>query len=177
MQRVREISGLNCHQLIEHSRLRFAFIDFATTEQATAALINPRNHRLDGRKLVLEYASADAVKRSGLHRDKDDKSSEDRGERKSKKSRPDKQTRISMKEASRAALSGEDFVTIINGTNVDKTNEPSDSPKRKRGQQPRDGRSQQDRPKRRAKPGAALAQAQREKVAIVPSQGTRTLFP
>ncbi|KAF9031876.1 hypothetical protein BDZ89DRAFT_1012897 [Hymenopellis radicata] len=41
----------------------FAFVDFASTEHATSALINIKNHFLDGRKLKVEYASADAVRR------------------------------------------------------------------------------------------------------------------
>ncbi|KAI5985574.1 hypothetical protein EDC04DRAFT_3129610, partial [Pisolithus marmoratus] len=41
----------------------FAFVDFTSIEQATNALINPRNHRLKGRDLVVEYASPDAVRR------------------------------------------------------------------------------------------------------------------
>ena len=44
---------------------RWAFVDFTSTEHATFALINPRNHTLDGRKLTVEYASPDAVRRGG----------------------------------------------------------------------------------------------------------------
>jgi len=43
----------------------FAFVDFETIEQATKALMNLKNHRLDGRNLTVEYASAEAVKRGG----------------------------------------------------------------------------------------------------------------
>jgi len=43
----------------------WAFVDFTTTENATAALVNTRNHTLDGRKLRVEYASSDAVRRGG----------------------------------------------------------------------------------------------------------------
>ena len=48
---------------------RFGFVDFITTEQATAVLINPRNHHLDGREIVVEYASPDAVRRGGYRMD------------------------------------------------------------------------------------------------------------
>ncbi|KIK67578.1 hypothetical protein GYMLUDRAFT_237810 [Collybiopsis luxurians FD-317 M1] len=41
----------------------FGFVDFSSIENATSALINPKNHHLNGRNLVVEYASADAVKR------------------------------------------------------------------------------------------------------------------
>lgn len=43
----------------------WAFVDFLSTSQATSSLTNPRNHTLDGRKLVVEYASPDAVRRGG----------------------------------------------------------------------------------------------------------------
>ncbi|KNZ53683.1 hypothetical protein VP01_3167g5 [Puccinia sorghi] len=43
----------------------FAFVDFETIEQATKVLMNLKNHRLDGRNLTVEYASAEAVKRGG----------------------------------------------------------------------------------------------------------------
>ncbi|KNE90908.1 hypothetical protein PSTG_15662 [Puccinia striiformis f. sp. tritici PST-78] len=43
----------------------FAFVDFHTVEQATNVLVNMKNHRLDGRNLTVEYASAEAVKRGG----------------------------------------------------------------------------------------------------------------
>ncbi|KAJ1021909.1 hypothetical protein NDA16_003671 [Ustilago loliicola] len=41
----------------------FGFLDFHTVEQATASLIDPRNTFLDGRKIILQYASADATRR------------------------------------------------------------------------------------------------------------------
>src|SRR6266576_4445058 len=42
---------------------KFSFFDFVSTEDATAALTNPKNYSLNGRKLVVEYASPDAVRR------------------------------------------------------------------------------------------------------------------
>lgn len=45
--------------------LRFAFLDFYNSAQATAALIDMRNHKLDGRALTLEYASPSSAARSG----------------------------------------------------------------------------------------------------------------
>jgi RNA recognition motif-containing protein len=44
---------------------RFAFVDFMSVQYATSALINPKNYSLDGRQLVVEYASAEAVRRGG----------------------------------------------------------------------------------------------------------------
>ncbi|KAI8454989.1 hypothetical protein BY996DRAFT_6413463 [Phakopsora pachyrhizi] len=43
----------------------FAFVDFKTAKQATDALLNTRNYTLDGRRLVLEFASPEAVRRGG----------------------------------------------------------------------------------------------------------------
>ncbi|KAF8760311.1 RNA recognition motif [Rhizoctonia solani] len=43
----------------------WAFLDFLNTAYATAVLVNPRNHHFNGRKLVLEYGSPDAVRRGG----------------------------------------------------------------------------------------------------------------
>lgn len=42
---------------------RWAFIDFLSPDQATASLLNARNHSLHGRELTVEYASLDAVRR------------------------------------------------------------------------------------------------------------------
>lgn len=41
----------------------FAFVDFASTTEATQALLEPRNGRLLGRSLQLEYAGVDAIRR------------------------------------------------------------------------------------------------------------------
>jgi RNA recognition motif-containing protein len=60
------------------TKTRFAFVDFTSIEHATKALVNLRNHRLNGRDLVVEYASPDAVRRGGGPRntkgDRDQKS-------------------------------------------------------------------------------------------------------
>ena len=47
-------------------RCRWAFVDFHLPEMCTRALLNVRNHMLDGRALVVEYASAEAVRRGGI---------------------------------------------------------------------------------------------------------------
>ncbi|GAA5896842.1 hypothetical protein JCM6882_005048 [Rhodosporidiobolus microsporus] len=44
----------------------WCFVDFHLPAQATRALLNLRNHTLNGRKLNVEFASADAVRRGGL---------------------------------------------------------------------------------------------------------------
>ncbi|KAI0698524.1 hypothetical protein C8T65DRAFT_660472 [Cerioporus squamosus] len=55
----------------------WAFVDFTSTEHATAALTNPRNHQLNGRKLVVEYASPEAF---GTKRERPSRPRQDEGE-------------------------------------------------------------------------------------------------
>ncbi|KAF8530906.1 hypothetical protein JB92DRAFT_2854255 [Gautieria morchelliformis] len=142
----------------------WAFVDFFNTEDATTVLLDTRNHYLDGRKLVLEYASAEAVRRGGgpgarEHRDKTHYSKGDtaktanrvRGERKTEGLAP-----IQPEEAE--TLGGQ-------GGPPQKKTKTFDGKERERG-----GKG------KRAKPGAALALAKREKVAIVPSSGKKTIF-
>lgn len=49
--------------LFMHILFSFAFIDFFSPAYATASLIDPRNSKLDGRELLLQYAGADAIRR------------------------------------------------------------------------------------------------------------------
>lgn len=44
----------------------WAFVDFHLPAQATRALLNLHNHQLNGRKLNVEYASAEAVRRGAV---------------------------------------------------------------------------------------------------------------
>lgn len=44
----------------------WAFVDFHLPAQCTRALLNIKNHTLDGRTLNIEYASAEAVRRGGI---------------------------------------------------------------------------------------------------------------
>lgn len=121
---------------------RFAFLDFRTIPLATAALLDPRNYSMDGRELKLEYAGADAVRRSGLQ----PKPAVDSG-RRSKGKRFDA------------------------GEGVDTIEEGSPAKRAKLGKQ-KEGSGKQHR----LRPGAALATAQREQTAIVPSEGKKTKF-
>ncbi|KAH9179650.1 hypothetical protein EDB89DRAFT_500448 [Lactarius sanguifluus] len=144
----------------------FAFVDFTSTEHATAALVHPKNHHLDGRKLVVEYASADAVRRGGgagsrpnkvsspiatvgkAHRERRESVVGNRGER---KGRPETTTPSS--------------VPRDDDKSIDSSRRSGASSKVDRGTR-----------KARPAPGAALALAKREQVAIVPSQGRRIIF-
>lgn len=178
----------------------WAFIDFHTAQQATAALINGRNHSLNGRALTLEYASAEAVRRGGGRmdgqasvsapkRDKTDKrphgdragaraqaqagEADGKGaeaeEQASKQAfyRPPLETNpYAASEASRAAAA-----IIQAGGKVHKPNKAERKALR-------DQKAKEDRgnSKKRVKPGAALADAKREKVAILPAAGTKVVF-
>ncbi|GAA6022112.1 hypothetical protein JCM10207_000766 [Rhodosporidiobolus poonsookiae] len=160
----------------------WAFVDFHLPAQATRALLNLRNHALNGRKLNVEYASADAVRRGGLGtraagkaagRARRDGGHGQRGEHDAEghgKKRP-------QREWDDGAV--RDFATQAARGNAYAERGP---PPHKRGafdggfargERPQKGRVGDGK---RAKPGAALANAQRASEAIVASTGRRTTF-
>ncbi|KAG2073617.1 hypothetical protein BDR04DRAFT_1049907 [Suillus decipiens] len=140
----------------------FAFLDFTSTEHATAALINPRNHRLNGRDLVVEYASADAVRRGGGPRlPSEHKSGPKRhgGRQPDAESHPRSQSRPGRRNEKEHSIQQDDTTESI---------------RQKQKEGPRHVKT--DRVRGRPKPGAALAQAPRESAAIIPSQGQKIVF-
>lgn len=143
----------------------FAFVDFTSTEHATAALVHPKNHRLDGRKLVVEYASADAVRRGGGP-----------GSRPNKVSSlvttvsPARRERREPVEGNRGDRKGRLETTVSESGPQDEKD--VDSSRRSSAFRKVDNGTRKPRPA----PGAALALARREQVAIVPSQGQRITF-
>lgn len=146
----------------------FAFVDFKDAQSATEALTNPHNHSLNGRALVVEYASADAVRRGALVNAKQET---DKPATKNHASRrPQKSERIAAKAAARQGK-------VVGQTITSKEGMASGSEGKTR---TRDLKSSQRTPKsdtvRRQKSGAALATAQRESVAIVPSTGKKIVF-
>ena len=146
-------------------------MDFTSVDNSTAALINPRNHHLNGRDLVVEYAGPDAVRRGGLKV----------GGVIPHKRRPlsagYKKTRGRKEAVEGTAAQDGDTGTTVQGhdhTGIDlKVTETvksiSTTGKQGVGDQ---RRSQKSRPK----PGAALALAKRETAAILPSQGKKIVF-
>ncbi|KAI0368121.1 hypothetical protein BV20DRAFT_969712 [Pilatotrama ljubarskyi] len=146
----------------------WAFVDFTSTEHATAALTNPRNHQLDGRKLVVEYASPEAVRRGGggpPRADKGHKGPQAGGKR------------------DRAAAGGRATEKAEDDSRpAKKRRGPDEGQQEERAEGGRPGRRADAMgkggkgPRSRAKPGAALALAKREDVAIVPSQGKKIVF-
>lgn len=179
------------------SRFRsWAFIDFTSIEHATAALTNPKNHRLDGRSLVVEYASPDAVRRGGGGpRPKADaadarprprrggssrggrtdlggrsEGSSNRGDRGAKEDR-------GWWKGSREESAQEDVVAHVAPAQPAGAEAPAtyDSGTGTGGGADRD-RGGYRGVKGRSKPGAALALAKRESTAIVASQGKKITF-
>ncbi|EJD53542.1 hypothetical protein AURDEDRAFT_80002 [Auricularia subglabra TFB-10046 SS5] len=159
----------------------FAFVDFHTTEQATAALIQPRNHHLDGRKLVVEYASADAVRRGGGG-----------GPRRLRENSGSK----SGKRAAAADGQGPAKRARVDaGEDAEMQDDASAAPQKRSGKA-RPGKSERmlakglvapaaaaggaahgkAKSQRRANPGAALADAPRASAAIVPSKAQKIVF-
>ncbi|KAL4081504.1 hypothetical protein V8B97DRAFT_2020265 [Scleroderma yunnanense] len=143
----------------------FAFVDFTSIEHATNALINPRNHRLNGRDLVVEYASAEAVRRGGGgpknakqdQQGKRDKAQQHRAEIGVKS--PSKHD----KHRSKPDLPDD----TLEKSMVEPTDNPSSERRKRAGDHSH---------RKRARPGAALAQAPRQSAAILPSQGRKIVF-
>ncbi|KAF9559659.1 hypothetical protein CPC08DRAFT_666234 [Agrocybe pediades] len=159
----------------------FAFVDFMTVEHATSALINPKNHHLNGRKLVVEYASADAVRRGApkSSRPADGTAGRGRGGGRGRGrgggggtgrnfDRPPRNFDFPTDEGHDAHQNAE----------VPPTNDDTPQPDRSERKDSRSGKEgvRHKGPKNRPKPGAALALAKRESAAIVPAQGQKITF-
>jgi hypothetical protein len=130
-------------------------------------LIHPKNHQLDGRKLVVEYASADAVRRGGGPGHKPRKiPTEGHSE-----GRP--------RSKGRDSLVGDNANEKANMATTTTTNaKPQKEKSTTANGRGSDAfaKSKGHTRKSRPAPGAALALAKREQVAIVPSQGRRITF-
>lgn len=147
-----------------------------------AALINPRNHQLDGRKLVVEFASADAVRRGGgvvaasKKGGKETTNTDEGGG--NKRRRPDERPQFGEQ--------GEGGQARSRPPKRSRTDLPRDTetqaeydqpvPERKTERERRPGPPGGKVTGKRLKPGAALANAPREKVGIVKSEGKKIVF-
>ena len=137
-----------------------------STDDATSALINPKNYSLNGRKLVIEYASPDAVRR-GMP-----------------KARQTIREELHKKKKKKKGWAGPQAAQADDAPEHDEIEQHP--PKRQRVDEvPNRNVQQRDKrwingpdkgPKSRKKPGAALASARRESVAIIPSQGKKIKF-
>ncbi|KAF5363719.1 hypothetical protein D9756_000290 [Leucocoprinus leucothites] len=134
-----------------------------------------QNHHLNGRELVVEYASAEAVRRGAPKGSKpkphgDTSAHVDRFSRKprTKKDTPPHKAIVLDKE--------KDGSMIIDVPEED-VYQSDPKPIRREGNRSRNtGDRDNGRPRGRPKPGAALALAKRESAAIVPSQGQKISF-
>lgn len=152
-------------------------MDFTSIDNSTAALINPKNHHLNGRDLKVEYASPDAVRRGGSStggavpkrrplsagykktrgRKKDGEAAQDDGTKPGSATRDDHPPHARNDSKNRMKVGKErpsSFSTA--GKLADRGKEMGTNS--------------------RPRPGAALAQAKRETAAIVPSQGKKVVF-
>lgn len=129
----------------------FAFIDFDSAAQATKALIEPRNSRLLGRTLQLEFAGVNAVRRGA-----------------SKDLLPDYVPgRRRRRPAQVAQASLQDPSSSVPDTPEEADSAATDTPTAPR---------RKPTAPRRLRPGAANASAPRQSYGIVPSEGKRTTF-
>ena len=159
------VYGAYAYQITIAYVCRFAFVDFITTELATSALVNLRNHRLNGRDLVVEYASAEAVRR-GTPKGPNPKSS----------GNADAPTdRAGRKPKAKDTSSQKPRVDEKDKLDMDTLEEDGSQSVRK-SVQSATGEYRGRKPKGRPKPGAALAFAKRESAAIVPSRGQKITF-
>ena len=135
----------------------WAFVDFLSPAQATATLLNARNHSLWGRDLVVEYASLDAVRRGG---NKVAAGAMVKGA--SARPRRPRVERNFEEPAEESVMEPE----------------PAPVPIKQRGdrQAGKGARGGPTGPPRKVKPGAALAKAQRAQVGVVASTGTKVKF-
>lgn len=156
----------------------WAFVDFHKTSQATFCLIDGRNHRLNGRELKVEYASADAVRRGGGRMDGQPFDSQ--------RSRPPKpvqeeyqssRVRHSARYQKPSAPASE---TAHSENGPPRQFDPNEPVKVHKPDQTERAALRAKKEKynsnKRQKPGAALARAQREKISIVPSEGKKVVF-
>ncbi|GAA5985316.1 hypothetical protein JCM11641_005391 [Rhodosporidiobolus odoratus] len=163
----------------------WCFVDFHLPAQATRALLNTRNHSLNGRKLNVEYASADAVRRGGLgsratskahgrqKREGGDREQGNRGQKRGREGEQggwnDDRTREFASQAGHEGEFGERDAAPPHARGGKGSFERGE----RRGGDRDGGR---DNGGKRMKSGAALAMAQRASDAIVESTGRKTTF-
>lgn len=167
---------------------RWAFVDFHSVDAATAVLINPKNHKLDGRQLKVEYASAEAVRRGGgsslMPGAKPERKTATTGERKAKRQEP-REHKLAARRM--AQPDTEDPSSQDRPVKKRRLDEDSGVTYSAEAHAPKDnkgigGKSTGKEKARRSdktartRPGAALALAQRQSVAIKPSEGSKIVF-
>ncbi|KAK0461674.1 uncharacterized protein EV420DRAFT_121502 [Desarmillaria tabescens] len=145
----------------------FAFVDFSSIENATAALINIKNHHMNGRDLVVEYASADAVRR-GASKPKGPDVLPNKRKRPFDKTKKKQEPNRERKSVRDAGMEEDDIMKERDeGSHPVPKRNKAESNERKSGVGAR-AANYRNRPR----PGAALAQAQRQSAAILPSSNS-----
>lgn len=162
---------------------RWAFVDFYTAAQATQSLIDGRNHYMNGRTLTVEFASADAVRRGGGKMEGVDTSSGQKkgrsgqegrapsGKRKREERDDDENDRHNPTEEPEPPKQA--FYRPPLALEPWKEAAKVHKPNKEERQALREERKSKGK---RQKPGAALATAQREKIAIQPAAGKKITF-
>lgn len=137
----------------------FAFVDFTSVEHSTSALTNTRNHQLNGRKLVVEYASPDAVRRGELKEKKGVRmtsSFDNKVNKAARLARPRSRTSTQVVRPDQPEHAAFASANEISEHHMDVW--------------------KSKRSKTRMKPGAVLALARRESAAIIPSEVNKITF-
>jgi len=152
-----------------------------TVEHATSALINPKNHHLNGRNLVVEYASADAVRRGAPKSSRPTDGTAGRGRGSGRgRGRGGNSTRNSDRPPRNFDAPAEEGHGAPQTAEAPANDETTQVDKIERGEKKNNWNGKEGvrhkGPKNRPKPGAALALAKRESAAIVPAQGHKITF-
>lgn len=190
---VKGTADFPCINLLVHSYIpifpfSFAFVDFSNTDNATSALINPKNHHLNGRNLVVEYASADAVKR-GPNKPRVVAGEGGPGDFKRKfgprvngsQNKPFRRNERDLGTGDEKSSNRfKDKPDYRHNAEESQTADHKESSTPRFGGRPyrkdQDGAPRHKGPRNRPKPGAALAQAKRQSAAIVPTSGKKIVF-
>ncbi|WFC96105.1 Nucleolar protein 13 [Malassezia brasiliensis] len=141
----------------------FAFVDFVSTTDATKALLEPRNGRLLGRTLQLEYAGVDAIRRGASRNLLPDYV-------------PTPRRRRAPKASEDAGVGAPAPADARGDASTDATSDAPDAGPGARG--PPEPRRVPGKPRgpSRMRPGAANAAAPRQHYAIQPAAGKRITF-
>lgn len=147
-------------------------------------LINPRNHHLNGRNLVVEYASPDAVRRGAPKTSRPADGTPVKGRKPLsagyKKTRTFPTPSKYKTDDDSRTHDGPAAKDEPHNVNVEADVDPKKRREKKEGRSPLKGDKsdgfRHKGPKSRPKPGAALALAKRESAAILPSQGQKITF-
>ncbi|PWN34328.1 uncharacterized protein FA14DRAFT_161758 [Meira miltonrushii] len=138
----------------------FAFVDFHTPSYATATLIDPRNGHLDGRELILQYAGAEAIRRGAP---KGKMGERPQGQKRPYGERRQRPWKVEEERKKLAESAPEPGTFDIDQPLPKKHKETKEERIQRREAEKGDRKTTSTR---RVRPGAALASAQRGKVAI-----------